>query len=98
MPDERTEPEVSHPSIKEETMAPSTTSPAASSTDTNCAGVSQSAIWSNEKLKRDKYQNQWRNDFSWLVTDDDLTTGCQMYLRLHCSSANFSLQASLPTS
>ena len=53
-------------------MAPSTSNFAASSTVTSSTDVPQSATWSNKKLKRDKFRDQWRNIFSWLVMDDDL--------------------------
>ena len=83
-------------SVAAETAAPSTSSSAASSTDSRGAGVPQSATWSDKKLKRDQIWDQWSNDFSWLVMDDDLTMYCQVYLQHHCLTISGSLQALLP--
>ena len=67
----------------------------AASTVTSSAGVPQSATQCNKKLKRDKFHDQWRNEFSWLVTVDDLTMYCQVYLWLRCLTIGGLLQASL---
>ena len=66
--DERTEPEASQSSVTAETMAPISSSSAASPTVTSSVDVQLSGTWSNRKLKRDKLRYLRRNYVSWWVT------------------------------